>query len=107
MVAYCGSRGGVVRVHGQSTFVDVATKPGGLLLFDSTLDHEVLSRDAAARAADDKGMHAPGRISVVFMANIQTHDDHTPEWVADNNDRLCREQVARSVVPQRKRKTVF
>ena len=79
MIAFCGSRGGVVRVHGQNTFVDVATKPGCLLLFDSTLDNEVLSRDGAARAADDKGMHAPGRISVVFMASIQTHDYHTPD----------------------------
>ena len=79
MIALCGPRGGVVRVHGQNTFVDVATKPGGLLLFDSTLDNEVHSRDDDARAADDKGRHAPGRISVVFMANIQTHDYHTPE----------------------------
>ena len=67
----------------------------------------MLSRDDAARAADDKGMHAPGRISVVFMANIQTHDYHTPEWSADNHDRLCREQAARGVVPNRKRKAVF
>ena len=103
LVAFCGSRGGVVRVHGERTFVDVATKPGGLLLFDSTLDHEVLSPDDAARAVDDKGRHAPGRISVVFMANIQTHDYETPEWIADNHDRLCREQAARGVVPKRKR----
>ena len=106
LIAFCGSRGGVVRVHGQNTFVDVATKPGGLLLFDSTLDHEVLSPDDAARALDDKGRHAPGRISVVFMANIQTHDYQTPEWIADNHDRLCREQAARGVVPKRKRTAV-
>ena len=93
-------------MHGQNTFVDVATKPEGLLLFDSTLDHEVLSRDDAARAADDNWMHAPGRISVVFMENIQTHDYHTPEWTAANHDRLCREQAARGVVPKRKRKAV-
>ena len=106
MITFCGLRGGVVRVHGQNTFVDVATNPGGLLLFDSTLDHEVLSPDDAARAVDDKGRHAPGRISVVFMANIQTHDYETPEWIADNHDRLCREQAARGVVPKRKRTAV-
>ena len=102
LVAFCGSRGGVVRVHAERTFVDVATKPGGLLLFDSTLDHEVLAPPQAARAVDDKGRHAPGRISVVWMANIQTHDYQTPEWIADNHDRLCREQAARGVVPKRK-----
>ena len=93
-------------MHGQKTFADVATTPGGLLLFDSTLDHEVLSPDDDARAADDKGRHAPGSISVVFMANIQTHDYHTPEWIAGNHDRFCREQAARGVVPKRKRKAV-
>ena len=55
LIAFGGWRGGVVRVHGQNTFVDVATKPGGLLLFDSTLDHEVLAPPQAARAVDDKG----------------------------------------------------
>ena len=103
MITFCGSRGGVLRVHGQNTFVDVATKPGGLLLFGNTLDHEVLSPPQAARAVDDKGRHAPGRISAVWMANIQTHDYQTPEWIADNHDRLCREQAARGAVPTRKR----
>ena len=102
MIAFCGSRGGVVRVHGQNTFVDVATKPGGLLLFDSTLDHEVLASPQAARAVDDKGRHALGRISVVWMANIQTHKYRTPEWIRHNHDRLRREQTARGVVPRRK-----
>ena len=99
MIAFLGSRGGVARVHGQNTFVDVAAKPGGLLLLDSTLDHEVLSPGDAARAVDEKGRHAPHRVSVVFMANIQTHDYQTPEWIADNHDRLCRKQAARGVVP--------
>ena len=74
MITFCGSRGGVVRVHGQNTFVDVATKPGGLLLFDNTLDHEVLSPDGATRALDDKGRHAPHRIINVFVTDIQTHN---------------------------------
>ena len=100
---FCGSLGGVIRVHGQNKFVDVATKPGGLLLFDSTLDHEVLAPLQAACAVDNKGRHAPGRISVVWRANIQTHDYRTPEWIGDNHDRLCREQAARGVVPKRKR----
>ena len=103
LIAFCGSRGGVVRVHGQNTFVDVATKPGGLLLFDSTLDHEVLAPPQAARAVDDKGRHAPGRISVVWMANVQTHKYKTPEWIRHNHDRLRREQTARGVVPRRKK----
>ena len=106
MIAFCGSRGGVVRVHGQNTFVDVATKPGGLLLFDSTFEHEVLAPPQAARAVDDKGRHARGRISVVWMANIQTHEYWTLEWMGHNNDRLCREQAARGVVPTRKRRTM-
>ena len=93
----------MVRVHGQNTFVDVATKPGGLLLFDSTLDHEVLAPPQAARAVDDKGRHAPGRISVVWMANIQTHEYQTPGWIGHNHDRLCREQAASGVVPRRKK----
>ena len=66
-------------MHGQNTFVDAETNPGGLLLFDSTLHHEVLSPDGATRASDDKGRHAPHRISIVFMANIETHNYQTPE----------------------------
>ena len=89
LVAFCGSRGGVVRVHGERTFVDVATKPGGLLLFDSKVEHEVLSSPRAARAVDDKGRHAPGRISIVFMANIWTHDYGPPAWIRDNHKLLC------------------
>ena len=103
MITFCGSRGAVVRVHGQNTCVDLAPKPWGLFLSDSILDHEVLSPDDAARAVDDKGRHAPRRISVVFMANIQTHKYQTPEWIGHNHDRLCREQTARGVVPTRKR----
>ena len=103
LIAFCGSLGGVLRVHGGNKFVDVETKPGGLLLFDSTLDHEVLAPPQAARAVDDKGRHAPGRISVVWMANIQTHEYRTPEWIRHNHDRLCRKQAARGVVPRRKK----
>ena len=88
LVAFSGSRGGVLRVHGQNKFVDVATKPGGLLLFDSTFDHEVLAPLQAARAVDDKGRHAPGRISVVWMANMLTHEYQTPEWIRYSHDRL-------------------
>ena len=90
-------------MHGQNTFADEATKPGGLLLFDSTLDHDVLASPQAARAVDDKGRHAPGRISVVWMANIQTHKYRTPEWIRHNHDRLCRKQAERGVVPRRKK----
>ena len=103
LIAFCGSLGGVLRVHGGNKFVDVATKPGGLLLFDSTLDHEVLASPQAARAVDDKGRHAPGRISVVWMANIQTHKYRSPEWIRHNQDRLCRMQAERGVVPRRKK----
>ena len=103
LITFCGSRGGVLRVHGQNTFVDVATKPGGLFLFDRVLEHEVLSPDGATRALDDKGRHAPHRISVVFMANSQTHDYQRLEWIADSHGRFCREQAARGVVPKRKR----
>ena len=63
----------------------------------------VLASPQAARVADDKGRHAPGRISVVWMANIQTHEYQTPRWIADNHDRLCREQAASGVVPRRKK----
>ena len=103
MIIFCGSRGGVVRVHGQNTFVDVATNPVGLFLFDSILDHEVLSPDDAARAVDDKGRHAPGRISIVFMANIWTHDYWPPAWIRDNHKLLCQQQAESGVVPRRKR----
>ena len=90
-------------MHGQKKFVDVATKPGGLLLFDSKVEHEVLPSHRAARAVDDKGRHAPGRISVVWMANIQTHKYQTPEWIRVNHNRLRREQAASGVVPRRKK----
>ena len=105
MVAFSGSRGGVVRVHGERTFVDVATKPGGLLLFDSKVEHEVLASSRAARAVDNKGRHAPGRISIVFMANIWTHDYWPPAWIRDNHKRLCRQQAESGVVPRRKKTT--
>ena len=103
LVAFCGSRGGVVRVHGERTFVDVATKPGGLLPFDSKVEHEVLSSPRAARAVDDKGRHAPGRISIVFMANIWTHEYKPPAWIRDNHKLLCQQQAESGVVPRRKR----
>ena len=63
----------------------------------------VLASPQAARVADDKGRHAPGRISVVWMANVQTHKYKTPEWIRHNHDRLRREQTARGVVPRRKK----
>ena len=57
----------------------------------------------AARAVDDKGRHAPGRISIVFMANIWTHDYWPPAWIRDNHRLLCQQQAASGVVPRRKR----
>ena len=63
----------------------------------------VLAPLQAARAADNKGRHAPGRISVVCMAIIRTLEYQTPVWIGHNLDRLCREQVVSGVVPRRKK----
>ena len=75
----------------------------GQLLFDSKVEHEVLASPRAARAVDDKGRHAPGRISIVFMANIWTHDYWPPAWIRDNHKLLCQQQAESGVVPRRKK----
>lgn len=81
LIVFCGAAGGTLRVHGKSGRVDVETKPGGLLLFDSTFDHEVLAPQGVQRATDGKGNHATGRISYVWMANRQQHTYKNPEWI--------------------------
>ena len=105
LITYCGTRGGTVRVHGQASAIDVSTKPGGLLLFDSTFEHEVLSSENAPTAIDGKGHYAPGRISCVWMANRQRHEYKSAEWVQENYNKLREEKQAEGIETTRKRRT--
>ena len=81
LITFFGNASGTLRIHGQTSHVDIQTKPGGLLLFDSTFDHEVLARRNSRNATDNRGKHAPGRISYVWMANRQTHPFKKLKWI--------------------------
>ena len=104
LITYCGTEGGIVRVHGHASAIDVRTKPGGLLLFDSTFEHEVLSSENAPIATDGKGHYAPGRTSCVWMANRKQHDYKHAEWVQENYNKLRNEKQADCVETTRKRR---
>jgi len=83
LITFCGTEGGTVRIHGKETYIDVETKPGGMLLFDTTFDHEVLAAPGAVKATKGNGTFAPGRVSCVWMANRQLHEFKPPEWIQE------------------------
>ena len=75
VVVGLGTVGAILKIHPNKASnpeisFDVNLQPGGVAMFDSHCSHEVLS-DQTVQLGKCSSSHMKGKISAVFMANIQ------------------------------------